>query len=47
MIDTDHFVEGRMPIDLEQVKAQLASLHTGIKQSFEATITPYAQEVWR
>ena len=27
VIDTDHFVEGRMPIDVEQIKAQLASLH--------------------
>ena len=47
VIDTDHYVEGRMPIDFEKIKAQLASLHTGVKQSFEATITPYAAEVWR
>ena len=47
VIDTDHFVEGRMPVDFEQIKAQLASLHAGIKHSFEATITPYAEEVWR
>lgn len=47
VIDTDHFVEGRMPIDVEQIKAQLASLHTGIKHSFEATITPHAEEAWR
>lgn len=47
VIDTDHFIEGRMPIDFEQFTAQLASLHAGIRQSFEATITPYAEEVWR
>jgi uncharacterized protein (TIGR04255 family) len=47
VIDTDHFVQGTMPINLEQIKVQLASLHTGIKQSFEATITPYAEKAWR
>ena len=29
MIDTDHYVEGRMLIDFEKIKAQLASLHAG------------------
>jgi uncharacterized protein (TIGR04255 family) len=47
VIDTDHFVEGRMLINIEQIQQQLESLHIAIKKSFEATITPYAQEVWR
>lgn len=47
VMDADHFVEGTMPIDFEQIKQQMASLHAGIKQSFEATITPHAEEVWR
>ena len=47
VIDTDHFVEGPMPIDFEQIQEQLMSLHAGIKQSFEATITPHAQKAWQ
>lgn len=47
VIDTDHFVEGRMSIDFEQINEQLASLHTGIKSAFEAMLTPHAKEVWR
>jgi uncharacterized protein (TIGR04255 family) len=47
IIDTDHFVEGTMPVDFDRIKEQLASLHAIIKQSFEATITPFAKEAWR
>jgi len=46
IIDTDHFVEGTMPVDFDRIKEQLASMHTAIKQSFEATITPFAKEAW-
>lgn len=47
VIDNDHFIEGRMPIDFGYIQEQLSSLHSGIKQVFEATITDYAKETWR
>lgn len=46
VIDTDHFVEGLMPIELEKIEAQLASLHQGIKDSFVASTTEHAKNVW-
>lgn len=46
VIDTDHFVEGRMALDFDQIEAQLLSLHAGIKQVFVATITAHAKAAW-
>jgi uncharacterized protein (TIGR04255 family) len=46
IIDTDHFVEGRMPLDFAQLKEQLLSLHATHKLAFEATITDHAKRVW-
>lgn len=46
VIDTDHFVEGRIPLDFDQIDAQLLALHATIKLVFEATITDHARDVW-
>lgn len=46
VIDTDHFVEGRMPIDMHQLGEQLQSLHAAIKSAFEATTTDHARHTW-
>jgi uncharacterized protein (TIGR04255 family) len=47
IIDTDHFVEGMMPMELAGAKAQLESLHQGCSDIFRAVTTEFAQECWR
>lgn len=46
VIDTDHFVEGRMPIDMGRLREQLLSLHATIKSIFRATTTDHARDAW-
>lgn len=46
IIDTDHFVEGRMELDFDKIDEQLSALHATIKLVFEATITNHARAVW-
>ena len=46
VIDTDHFVEGQMPLDFDKISEQLSGLHATIKLAFEATITDHARVVW-
>lgn len=46
VIDTDHFVEGRMPIDMDQLGEQLRSLHAAIKSAFDAITTDHARSAW-
>ena len=46
VIDTDHFVEGRIELDFDLINKQLLALHTTIKHMFEATITDHARDVW-
>lgn len=46
VIDTDHFVEGRMPIDMDKLGAQVLSLHATIKSVFGATTTDHARDAW-
>lgn len=46
VIDTDHFVEGRMPIDMDNLGKQLLSLHATIKSVFGATTTDHARDAW-
>ena len=46
VIDTDHFVEGAMPLDLEKMGEQLLSLHAGIRQAFDAIVSAHAKAVW-
>lgn len=46
VIDTDHFVDGRMPIDMDNLGEQLLSLHATIKSVFGATTTDHARDAW-
>lgn len=46
VIDTDHYVEERMPIDTDMLREQLLSLHGTIKDVFNATRTDHARAVW-
>lgn len=46
VIDTDHYVEGHMPIDIEKLGEQLLSLHGTIKSVFAATTTDHARDAW-
>lgn len=46
VIDTDHFVEGRMPLDFDKLSEQLSALHATIKLVFDATITDHARATW-
>ena len=46
VIDTDHFVEGRMPIDMDNLDKQVLSLHATIKSVFRATTTDHARDAW-
>ena len=46
IIDTDHYVEGRMPVEMEKLNDQLLSLHGTIKSVFGATTTDHARSAW-
>lgn len=46
VIDTDHFVEGRMPLDFDKINEQCVALHATIKQAFNAMVTDHARTVW-
>ncbi|GMV69555.1 MAG: hypothetical protein AMXMBFR76_19940 [Pseudomonadota bacterium] len=46
VIDTDHYVEGRMPIGTDMLREQLLSLHGKIKDVFGAMTTDLARTVW-
>lgn len=46
VIDTDHYCEGRMPIDPQGLEMQLLSLHAQVKSVFQATVTDHARKVW-
>jgi uncharacterized protein (TIGR04255 family) len=46
VIDTDHYVEGRMPVEIDKLNEQLLSLHTTIKSVFAATTTDHARSAW-
>lgn len=46
VIDTDHYSQGLMPVDLSQISEQLVTLHAIIKEVFEVTTTPHAFKVW-
>ena len=47
VLDTDHFMEGQMPLDLGKIKEALFSLHATIKLVFEAATTDHARASWR
>lgn len=46
VLDTDHYVEGIMPLDFESIAAQLDSMYRIIRLSFETIVTPHAIKVW-
>ncbi len=46
IIDTDHYIEGRMPVEMNKLKDQLLSLHGTIKSVFGATTTDHARSAW-
>ena len=39
-------LEGRMPIDMDNLGKQVLSLHATIKSVFEATTTGHARDAW-
>jgi uncharacterized protein (TIGR04255 family) len=46
VIDTDHFVDGSMPIDMDKLSEQLLALHATIKSVFGTMTTDHAREAW-
>lgn len=46
VIDTDHFVQGAFPLDLDVLGQQIGALHGDIRRAFEAIVTPHALTVW-
>ncbi|WP_320534314.1 TIGR04255 family protein [Robbsia andropogonis] len=46
IIDTDHYVQGRMPVEMQKLHEQLRSLHSTIKSVFFATTTDHAHKAW-
>ena len=46
VIDTDHYVEGHMPLDFDKIGEQLTALHATITDVFKATATDHARTVW-
>ncbi|TAN25836.1 MAG: TIGR04255 family protein [Castellaniella sp.] len=46
IIDMDHYVQGRMPVETSKLNEQLLSLHATIKSAFGATTTDHARGVW-
>lgn len=47
VIDTDHYVEGKIPVEVDPIREQLFNLHAKIKEVFNATITDHAREIWQ
>lgn len=46
IIDTDHYVQGRMLVAMDPLREQLFALHAIIKSVFEATTTDHARNTW-
>ena len=46
IIDTDHYVQGRMPVEMDKLSEQMLSLHATIKSVFDATTTDHARSAW-
>lgn len=47
IIDTDHFVEGKIDIVPELIEKQFLSMHTVIKESFVKMVSPHALNCWK
>lgn len=46
IIDTDHYVEGNMPTDLQLIEKQILSLHSKVKEAFEGMVSDFARAKW-
>jgi uncharacterized protein (TIGR04255 family) len=46
IIDTDHYVEGRMPVEMDPLREQLLALHGTINAVFHVTTTDHARSAW-
>ncbi|KTS31443.1 TIGR04255 family protein [Pantoea dispersa] len=46
VIDTDHFVDGKIDIDTEVIKKQFLSMHAVIKTSFVKMVSQHALKCW-
>lgn len=46
IIDTDHSVEGSVPLEFDKIARQLSSLHDILKKAFTAITTDHAKNVW-
>ncbi len=46
ILDTDAFYDQREAFDLEKINSKLIALHSEIRKSFTATITPFALKAW-
>lgn len=47
VIDTDHYVEAKMPIDLVGIDKQIRALHSELHESFKKVVSPYALDKWK
>lgn len=47
VIDSDHFAEGKIDLNLEIISQQFLSMHAVVKESFERMVSPHALEYWR
>ncbi len=47
IIDTDHYVEGNMQADIQQIEKSMISLHSKIKEAFENIVTDFALSKWK
>lgn len=45
-IDTDHYVQSRMPVEMSKLGEQLLSLHGTVKSVFATTTTDHARSAW-
>jgi uncharacterized protein (TIGR04255 family) len=46
ILDNDGFIEGRAPVDVGAISAQLSTIHDAISAAFKAVTTDYARKAW-
>ena len=46
IIDTDHYVEGNMPPEIDSIEQQFNSLHDVVKESFNKMVSQHAINRW-
>ncbi|GEM_PF-5706075 len=47
IVDTDHFVEENMPVDIDGLDKQIRSLHAVIDKGFKHVVSQHALDVWK